>query len=96
MGNPKCLKCSNQPNYKGGSDCTCNDEVRCASCDDCTWCINKNMNGKCVENSNASKHRCVNLRDSSNSGLSKEDMYIIVGCVSVGVILITVVLMRIK
>ena len=96
MGNPKCLNCSNQPNYKGGGKCTCNDEVRCSSCNSCTWCINKNMNGSCVENSNASKHRCVNLRDTSSGGLSKEDMYIIVGSVSVGVILMTVILMRLK
>ena len=37
--NPPCLK-----------PCVRNSEVRCGSCDNCNWCINEQMNGKCVPN----------------------------------------------
>ena len=61
-GNPECLNCTELPNYRGGNKCECNDEIRCAECNDCTWCIDKSLNGNCVENHNATKKKCVNLR----------------------------------
>ena len=61
-GNPECLNCTELPNYKGDNKCECNNEVRCAECNDCTWCIDKSLNGNCVENHNATKKKCVNLR----------------------------------
>ena len=61
-GNPECLNCTEESNYKGGNKCECNGEIRCAECNDCTWCIDKSLNGNCVENHNATKKKCVNLR----------------------------------
>ena len=61
-GNPECIDCTELPNYRGGNKCECNDEIRCAECNDCTWCIDKSLNGNCVENHNATKKKCVNLR----------------------------------
>ena len=55
MVNPKCLKCTELPNYRGGNTCECNDEVRCARCNHCTWCINDKLNGNCVENHHATR-----------------------------------------
>lgn len=94
MVNPKCLKCTELPNYRGGNTCECNDEVRCARCNHCTWCINDKLNGNCVENHHATRERCVNLRHhhKKHHGLSKKDMYIIVGCVVGGVLLIVLLI----
>ena len=96
--NPPCLKCSKQPNYRGNSDCTCNNEIRCSGCKHCRWCIDQKLNGKCVENDKADPHRCVNLRPHHphhphhKKGLSKKELYIIIGSSIGGLILIIIIL----
>ena len=47
--NPPCLK-----------PCVRNNEVRCGSCDNCNWCINERMNGKCVPNRRFTPENCPN------------------------------------
>jgi hypothetical protein len=89
--NSQCLKCQNEPNYRGGDVCKCNDEVRCTSCNHCSWCINNKMNGTCIENSKANQNKCVNMRPSGHHS-NKRELYIIIGCTVVGIILLILLL----
>ena len=61
-GNSECIDCTTLPNYRGGNKCECNGEITCGECNDCTWCIDESLNGNCLENHNASKKNCVNLK----------------------------------
>lgn len=89
--NPPCLKCDNEPNYRGGDTCKCNDEERCAGCRHCSWCVNKNMNGTCMENGKVNPNKCVNMRPDGHHHHRRE-LWIIVGCTIAGIILLSLLL----
>ena len=89
--NPPCLKCDNEPNYRGGDTCKCNNEERCASCRHCSWCVNKNMNGTCLENGKVNPNKCVNMRPDGHHHHRRE-LWIIVGCTIAGIILLSLLL----
>lgn len=89
--NPPCLKCDNEPNYRGGDTCKCNDEERCASCRHCSWCVNDKLNGTCLENSNVNPNKCVNMRPDGHHHHRRE-LWIIVGCTIAGIILLSLLL----
>lgn len=89
--NPPCLKCDNEPNYRGGDTCKCNDEERCASCRHCSWCVNDKLNGTCMENGKVNPNKCVNMRPDGHHHHRRE-LWIIVGCTIVGIILLSLLL----
>ena len=51
MTNPPCIKCKK-------NKCICNSEINCGSCKYCSWCIDKHMNGTCIENNKYNRHNC--------------------------------------
>ena len=89
--NPPCLKCDNEPNYRGGDTCKCNDEERCASCRHCSWCVNDKLHGTCMENGKVNPNKCVNMRPSGHHHHRRE-LWIIVGCTIAGIILLSLLL----
>ena len=48
MTNPQCIDCKKERNLN--DRCICNNEIRCGSCKNCSWCIDVKQNGKCVPN----------------------------------------------
>ena len=54
--NPKCIDCVEV--QKSPNKCICNDEIRCGSCKDCSWCINEHQNGRCVSNKHYNRKNC--------------------------------------
>ena len=49
-----CLKLKNT----NGNKCICNSEQRCATCNNCIWCIDNHENGKCVNDYDFNKKNC--------------------------------------
>ena len=90
--NPPCLKCDNDPNYRGGDTCKCNNEERCASCRHCSRCVNKNMNGTCMEYGKVNPNKCVNMRPNGHHHHHRRELWIIVGCTIAGIILLSLLL----
>lgn len=92
--NPPCLKCQNEPNYRGGDVCKCNDEERCAQCNHCSWCIDERLNGVCRQNINVNPDRCVNMRSIENRDhMHRRELWIIIGCTIAGIILLILLLL---
>ena len=67
--NPACLKCTDPNSIKNyrvyqeeNDDCGCNDEIRCSSCDNCKWCINKDYSGSCI----SKEKKCDSPKGHSN------------------------------
>jgi hypothetical protein len=56
MTNPSCIKCISKQNSP--NDCICNNERRCAKCQNCEWCINRFQDGRCVPSEDYTKSNC--------------------------------------
>ena len=52
-----CIDCRNNKN-SNGDKCICNSEQRCATCNNCVWCIDNNEDGKCVNDYDFNRKNC--------------------------------------
>jgi len=69
----KCLDCVKL--QKSQNKCICNNELKCAACTSCSWCINREQTGRCVPNLEYNKNNCpysfVNIPDKKNIKLQE-------------------------